>query len=95
MGEDALAEVVALGYTGKEARLALRAEAGNVNKAVRHAERAREERRRVAEEEREKAEKRREFGRTANGAWVDLGCVATLEGTRDTRGFEESINFLG
>ena len=78
MADDALAEVVALGFTGKEARLALRAEAGNVAKAVRHAQRAREERRRVAEEERTKARKRREYGRTASGEWVNQGCVSTL-----------------
>ena len=78
VADDALAEVVALGFTGKEARLALRAEAGNVANAVRHAQRAREERRRVAEEERTKAKKRREYGRTASGEWVNQGCVSTL-----------------
>ena len=38
---DALAEVMALGFTDKEARLALRAESGNVAKAVKYAEKER------------------------------------------------------
>ena len=38
---EALAEVMALGFTDKEARLALRAESGNVAKAVKYAEKER------------------------------------------------------
>ena len=71
--DDALAEVVALGYTDKEARLALRAESGNVASAVKYAQSARAERQRVAEEEAVRAKKRREYGKTKSGNWVNLG----------------------
>ncbi len=77
--DDALAEVVALGYSEREARLALRAEAGNVTAAVRLAQRRREERERVEREEAERKRKRREYGKTPNGHWVNLGYVKTLE----------------
>lgn len=77
--DDALAEVVALGYTDKEARLALRAESGNVASAVKYAQNARAERQRIAEEEAVRAKKRREYGKTKSGNWVNLGYVSTLE----------------
>ena len=64
---------MALGYTDKEARLALRAEAGNVASAVKYAQKARAERQRVAEEEAVRAKKRREYGKTKSGNWVNLG----------------------
>ena len=54
---DALAEVVALGFTDKEARLALRAESGNVAKAVRYAEKERKRN--------EKAEIRKKYAEKA------------------------------
>ena len=55
---DALAEVVALGFTDKEARLALRAEPGNVAKAVKYAEKERK-RNEKAEIQKKYAEKAR------------------------------------
>jgi tetratricopeptide (TPR) repeat protein len=79
VSEDSLDEVVALGYSGKEARLALRAECGNVASAVKYAEKKREQRQKIAKEEAERKRKRREYGKTVNGNWVNLGYVSTLE----------------
>ena len=79
VSEDSLDEVVALGYSEKDARLALRAESGNVASAVKYAQNKREERQRIAEEEAERKRKRREYGKTVNGNWVNLGYVSTLE----------------
>ena len=55
---DALAEVMALGFTDKETRLALRAESGNVAKAVKYAEKERK-RNEKAEIQKKYAEKAR------------------------------------
>ena len=54
---EALAEVMALGFTDKEARLALRAESGNVAKAVKYAEKERKSN--------EKAEIRKKYAEKA------------------------------
>ena len=54
---EALAEVMALGFTDKEARLALRAESGNVAKAVKYAEKERKRN--------EKAEIRKKYAEKA------------------------------
>eukprot|EP00094_Tigriopus_californicus_P006775 TCALIF_06526-PA protein Name:"Similar to NUB1 NEDD8 ultimate buster 1 (Homo sapiens)" AED:0.17 eAED:0.17 QI:0/0.66/0.57/0.85/0.83/0.71/7/149/781 len=78
VSEDALSEVVALGYSEKEARLALRATKGNLAEAVTLAQNQREERRRVKEEEVERKRKRQKFGKTQDGRFVNIGFVQTM-----------------
>ena len=72
--EDALEEVIALGYSDKEARIALRAMNNQVSDAVRFANKLREDRARVEEANR----KRAKYGKVANGSWVNVGYVKTL-----------------
>ena len=71
---DALAETIALGYTDREARIALRANDNNVAGAVRFAQKLREDRVRTEEAN----AKRVRYGKTRNGNWVNVGKVKTL-----------------
>ena len=73
-------EVVANGFTEKEARQALRAvwPSQHVPDAVRHAQNAREERERVEKQEASRKRRRAKFGKTLAGNWVNLGLLETM-----------------
>ena len=77
---DQLAEVVAQGYSEREARIALRATDGSVAAAVSYAQHKREERLRIEKEERERRRLRRRYGKTASGKAINLGFVKTMTG---------------
>ena len=83
---DKITEMVTVGFTITEARLALRACEGNLVSATRHAFLKREERERIHKEEKEKSRKRRlakSLGSCDNGEEINV----------DT--FEQMVNQLG
>lgn len=88
--KDALDEVVASGFTPKEARLALRSTGGDVTKAIKHAQQVKDRREEIQKEELERTRKRRKFGKTATGDWVNLGYLETLT----KMGYEEKLAAL-
>ena len=82
-----LEEVMASGFTAREARLALRSQNNNVSAAIRHAQQTKEAKEKTEKEELERKRKRRKFGKTAEGNWVNLGFLNTMV----KMGYEESL----
>jgi len=78
--EFSVREVVANGFTEKEARQALRAiwPSQHVPDAVRHAQNTRQEREKVEKQEATRKKKRTKFGKTLSGNWVNLGLLETM-----------------
>ncbi|XP_064598397.1 NEDD8 ultimate buster 1-like [Liolophura sinensis] len=73
--DDKLSQVLSMGFGEQEARLALRATNGQVDTAITHIMKRREEkeaRKRKEKEEREKLSAGRKLGKTADGQWVNV-----------------------
>ena len=75
---EALEEVVAQGFTEREARLALRAKKHAVPDAVRYIIDSRKRKEELEKEESERRKKRAKLGKTVDGSWVNLGYMSTL-----------------
>ena len=71
IGDDELALLLSMGFTGKESRVALRACSRDQNAAITYLLKKREDRQRERAEEKKKQAQRR-FGKTANGLPIDL-----------------------
>ncbi|XP_023329738.1 NEDD8 ultimate buster 1 isoform X2 [Eurytemora carolleeae] len=81
VNEQLLEQVVQLGYSTTEARLGLRASKGDLDGAVEHIHRRREEGeeiRRKEKEERELEKLRSELGKCSDGSWINVGYYKTL-----------------
>jgi len=78
--EGLLKEVIANGFTEREARLAIRSvyPSTNVTAAVKHAQKTREDRERIEGEELRRKNRRNKFGKTLKGNWVNLGLLETM-----------------
>jgi len=84
--DDDLGEVIANGFTEREARMALRSVRGGIPDgcssviaaACKYAHRAREEKKKVMEEEKRRKKRRLKFGKTLSGNWVNLGLLETM-----------------
>ena len=75
---DALEEVVAQGFSDREARLALRAKKHVVPDAVRYIIESKKRKEEIAQEEAERSKRRKKLGKTQDGSWVNLGYLNTL-----------------
>ncbi len=79
VSEESVAEVVAMGFTTTEARLALRETGGkSVADAAKLAERKRNERMDIDRAEAQRRAKRHKYGKTPSGSWVNIGFVDTM-----------------
>lgn len=73
--EEKLTQVMTMGFTQREARLGLRASAGNVDQAVQHIMQRKEEKKEISKkvkEERRKKNVQRSLGTTANNSKVNV-----------------------
>lgn len=76
-----LSQVLSLGYSPAEARVALRGFKGNVEQAVQYIIRRKEEKEEMKKNEKEEKKKRRrqkDLGKTANGEWLNMDYYDTL-----------------
>lgn len=75
---EALEEVMAQGFSEREARLALRATKNQTSAAVRHIIETRQKKETEEEAEKKRNSRRRKMGKTNDGSWVNLGYLDTL-----------------
>ena len=87
VSEEALEELVAFGFTTKEARIALRVTGGRVAEAATYAQGKRDELEKIFAEEEERKQRWKRYGHTVSGKNVNLGYVNTLQ----TMGFSEDF----
>ena len=76
--DEALEEVIAQGFSEREARLALRATNHHPTQAVRHIIDLREKKTEIEKAEKDRSIRRKSFGKTNDGSWVNLGYLDTL-----------------
>ena len=76
--DEALEEVIAQGFSEREARLALRATNHHPTQAVRHIIDLREKKTEIEKAEKDRNRRRKSFGKTNDGSWVNLGYLDTL-----------------
>jgi len=88
--ENQMVELMGMGFTESESRLALRANYKDIQGAASWILKRREEREAVKAEERKRRreeKEKRKYGKTANGLWVDLNVLTAIE----AMGFEKKL----
>lgn len=82
VNEQMLIQLMEMGYSMTEARLGLRAAQGNLEGAVMHINQRRQDKEEIVKKEKEEKElrkKRESVGKCADGSWVNIGYLETLE----------------